>query len=132
MIFSFLLYSGTITQSNFITFDKKCLVNVGEAFNHSIGLFTSPKNGIYNFSFSGNNYYPDRASIQVIKNENVELLEFQTTKIPYFDNHFFDFGFDWQLELKSGDNVKLRVKFGTITSYEYAYIIFKGKLITEY
>ena len=58
-------------------------------------------------------------------------MEFQTTKTPYFGNYLSKFGFDWQLELKSGDNVKLRVKFGTITSYEYAYIIFKGKLITE-
>ena len=76
---------GTMSTYSYITFDH-LLLNVGNAFNAGTGVFTAPKKGNYEFSWTLNSSTNPYLFCTLLKNGNVELLKFWASNIAYSSN----------------------------------------------
>ena len=130
VIFS-VLTSGTFSQGqNFIGFEK-FLVNVGDSFSLSDGIFKAQRNGIYEFSASLYHSTPNYDAIAVVKNGSqvVSFGEWQGNDTPgAFDDGTLSFS--WIMELQKDDKIQLQVERGTFNcEFSSPDCIFNGKLL---
>ena len=115
--------SEDIAAGNYVDFDHTW-VNNGNHFSLSNGAFIAPIHGNYEFSFSGHSYVGIYAQIQVLKNGN-KVQEFRTMDDAHLDN----ISPTWIIELKAGDEIRLRVSYGSLHSDSSSYRTFSGKLL---
>ena len=109
----------------YLTFPKS-LINDGNVFDGT--EFTCRMEGYYDFSFAGNGDNGPNSYIYVYVQKNGEdILIFYDQS---YDNYEFLMAFNWQMELKVGDKVRLR-QFSNHGFYTYGnkYRIFNGKFI---
>ena len=104
-------------------------VNYGNGFDLNTGAFTTPINGIYEFSFTMLHVKKGRSKIQVEKNNASELI-FSSNS-----NAETDLGYDdtmsaiWYMKLFKNDKIQLKV----LGNYFYAgsdeNAVFNGKYL---
>lgn len=109
-------------------FDK-FLTNQGNAFVLSDGIFTAQRTGTYEFSVSArDDFFREYSTISVEKN-GVDELEFSNYENS--DRHYSDdtLTFNWIMELKQKDIIRLKVTAGSFFFGSNSGCIFNGKYI---
>ena len=102
-------------------------LNVGGGMNITSGIFTVPKSGIYFFSFNGmktstaNTLYVD-----LYHNSNRITLAFGTGEVGYFTVTLSS-----TINLKSGDQISLRLIQGQLFDNGQHFTNFNGMLLQE-
>jgi hypothetical protein len=113
-----------------IVFDKTIL-NIGDAFEPTTGMFTAPTNAVYQFMFSANNYGSVYTYIEVHVNGEVvfQIKEVFSSGVSTGNK----FGHNWSMNLNNGDTMQLILTNGYLDySSDYAYpIVLIGQLVSE-
>ena len=103
--------------------------NFGDSFTLSNGTFRAPRNGIYEFSASAYHQDTNENRLTVVKNDE-QVLKFLDW---YRDGNSGDWdwtlSFNWIMELKKGDQVRLQVDDGYFVCEKNFNCIFNGKYI---
>ena len=94
-------------------------LNVGNAFNMSLGVFTAPRNGTYFFAFSG---FPENSYIPLYFNLQLNNENFANCYSPISTNCNIPF----TGKLSSGDRVQLSLQQGSTAN-----AVFTGWLVAE-
>ena len=68
-------YTNTFTEGQYITGFAEFLINIGDSFTLSDGIFTAPRNGIYEFSASAYHQETNDNRLTVVKNDE-QILKF--------------------------------------------------------
>ena len=116
----------------YLTFSKS-LINIGNVFDRT--EFTCRMDGYYEFSFAGTGYHSSESHIYVYIQKNGEnvLVFYDREDDDSSTNSYFLMSFSWQMELKSGDKVRLRQTSSKngfyIADSSGTYHIFNGKYI---
>ena len=106
----------------YITGFAEFLINIGDSFTLSDGIFTAPRNGIYEFSASlyGSGH---GASVLAVVRNSEQVVKFQ-------DTQYATLTFNWIMKLQRGDKIQLQVVYGTFyCDNGNANCIFNGKII---
>ena len=115
------------TAGQYITGFKEFLLNIGESFTLSDGIFTAPRNGIYEFSASLHHHDDGSNALAVVRN-SAQVLRFSA-----FQNggpSDWTLTFNWIMKLQRGDKIQLQVVQGQFYCDNiYAYCIFNGKIL---
>ena len=109
----------TFSAGEYITGFAEFLINVGDSFTLSDGVFKAPRNGIYEFSAS---VYNDGGPnvLAVVKNGDKVLL---------FHDQSNTLSFNWIMDLQKGDHIQLQVDLGSFWCDNFGTLcIFNGKL----
>ena len=102
-------------------------LNVGGGMNITSGIFTAPKSGIYFFSFSGLKTPPaNPLSVELYHNSNPLTAAYGTLLDGYLTATLSS-----TLNLKSGDQISLRLYSGQLFDSSYHYTNFNGMLLQE-
>ena len=103
------------------------MANYGDAFDLASGIFTTPKPGIYEFSFAMYHGEKGSADIKVWKNDAEEL----TFHSYDGDNNSHDFlSATWLMTLQKSDRIKLKANgSGSFVCYTDRNCVFNGKYI---
>ena len=104
-----------------MTFPKN-VANVGNVFNGDTGIFTSPVNGYYEFTFTGSAYADGYNIIRVEKNGSGNMKFLTERKDSLMS-------FTWIMELSVGDEIRLFLENGVIYRGPYRYNFFNGMLL---
>ena len=128
--------SESITGSGENLIFEDILVNSGNAYNPTTGVFQAPLNGIYEFSFSCyHDFKSPKNVVEVMKNGRMELAIQGSSMLGWHDGIESDkglnFGSNWMMSLKKGDRINLRVSMGTVFSAKHANKIFTGKFLIQ-
>ena len=108
----------------YITGFAEFLINIGDSFTLSDGIFTAPRNGIYEFSASL--YGNDGASVLTVVRNSEQVVKFQDALLDNYDLVTFN----WIMKLQRGDKIQLQVVAGQFyCDNENANCIFNGKII---
>ena len=114
---------GTMSSNSDITFDH-LLLNVGNAFNAGTGVFTAPKTGNYEFSWTLNSPSNQYLYCILLRNGNVELLKFFASEIAYSSN-----GMKFVTPLYEGETIRLKTDSYPIYTDSNQYRVFSGKFL---
>lgn len=111
-----------------ITFNETT-TNVGNSFDISTGIFKTPVDGTYQFTFSSitGSVSPSFAYVYVQKNGLNHLLIMEKNANGIWNK----FGQTWVMNLLTGDQIGLYVFDGTIYIHYARQTIFTGELILE-
>ena len=132
IIFSAVKNSGKIYYADdYVDSFDKFLVNDGSGFNLETGTFKAPTSGVFEFSASLlHELYVsnDRSRIAVLKNlvRELEFREYDNDTTNYNDGTL---SFTWILELKEGDEVRLKATAGRFECGSSYTCTFSGKFI---
>ena len=132
IIFSAVKNSGKIYYADdYVDSFDKFLVNDGSGFNLETGTFKAPTSGVFEFSASLlHELYVsnDRSRIAVLKNLVKELVfsEYSSDTTKQTDGIL---SFTWILELKEGDEVRLKATAGRFECGSSYTCTFSGKFI---
>ena len=104
------------------------LTNYGDHFSLSTGIFSAPREGIFEF-FTAIPNVEDGMSLLTVEKNNVKQLEFLQA-----DDYQTLLSFTWIIELKKGDTVRLKVSYSNqndrgLQCTETSNCIFNGKFI---
>ena len=92
------------------------------------GIFTSPREGVFEFSASTYHWTQGSYKLSVEKN-NIQILQFRSYSETEYGNTD-TLSFSWIMEIQQGDTVRLKVADdGTFSAYTYANWTFNGKFI---
>ena len=109
----------------YVKFDR-FLLNIGNSFDLNTGTFTSPIDGVYQFTFHGT-VWNVGAGIQVWQNEDLKLTFHGGNGLA---TGYDAFGNNWLLSMRKGDTLKLKISGnGQIISDENNNTVFTGKFI---
>ena len=131
VVFSAYGSTGKTLKNTTIPFDKLIVnINVGDAFNLSMGTFTAPVKGAYEFTFYAG-YANGKTEVDVLKNGRKRFkFTNQESKIHLPINSL------WHMILEKGDRIKLFVLPGhnrhidvASSDGDKAIRIFSGKLL---
>ena len=120
------IYDQEIPQNvgAYVKFDR-FLLNIGNSFDLNNGTFTSPIDGVYQFTFHGtalNNW----SGIHVWQNEDLKLAFAGGN--GFSDGNSDAFSSTWLLSMRKGDTLKLKISgYGVINSNKesnYSYITY--------
>jgi hypothetical protein len=101
--------------------------NVGNSMNPTTGIFKAPVLGTYQFSFSAVTGSEGGMSyVYVFKNGEEAMAIVEESKVVGRNN----FGQNWQMNLKTGDEIKLTL-YGTIFEDSVVHTVFIGQLVAE-
>merc|ERR1712224_382755 len=131
MIFSAIKTSGSYYEGSYIDSFDKFLVDDGTGFDLDSGTFKAPTSGVFEFSATLEYYIYDSyrySKIAVLKNLVTELVFREYAE----DNNNVNTGrlsFTWMLELKEGDEVRLKTIFGRFRCWTGSVCTFNGKFI---
>ena len=124
-----MIKTTTFTDGQYITGFAEFLINIGDSFTLSDGIFTAPRNGIYEFSASF--YHGDSANVLAVVRNSEQVLRFRdnggtgTGSIDYNT-----LTFNWIMKLQRGDKIQLQVAEGTFyCDNGNQNCIFNGKII---
>ena len=120
----------SLTTGQYITDYNGFLTNYGNSFSASTGVFTAPRDGIYEFFSATNNIRNTESNLGVMKNNYVQELEFFT------DNDYQDpLSVSWMMDLEKGDTIRLKVtdsNDGGFNCTPDANCISNGKFISKH
>ena len=131
VVFSAYGSTGKTLKNTTIPFDKLLVdINVGNAFNLSMGTFTAPVNGAYEFTFYAG-YANAKTEVDVLKNGRKRF------KFTNRDSSFhLPINSLWHMALDKGDRIKLFVSPGynrhidvASSDGDKAIRLFSGKLL---
>ena len=106
----------------YITGFAEFLINIGDSFTLSDGLFTAPRNGIYEFSISIFHQGDGRNVLAVVRNSE-QVVKFQ-------DTQYATLTFNWIMKLQRGDMIQLQVVQGQFyCDNGNSNCIFNGKIL---
>ena len=111
-------------KETYLTFSKS-LINDGNVFDGT--EFTCRMEGYYDFSFAGSAIGQTHHYKEIFVQKNgADILKFMDLDA----NYDFLMSFNWQMELKAGDKVRLKqnTQYGFLTDSNF-YRIFNGKYI---
>ena len=128
VVFSAFGSTGKTLKNTTILFDKLIVdINVGNTFNLSMGTFTVPVKGAYEFTFY-TGYALGKTEVDVLKNGR-KSFKFTNQE----SNFHLPINSLWHMVLEKGDLVKLFVSLGHIdvasSDGDKAIRIFSGKLL---
>ena len=120
------------TAGQYITGFKEFLINIGDSFTLTDGIFTAPRNGNYEFSASLYHYYDVLNVLAVVRNSE-QVVKFQDCG----GNTDCTLTFNWIMKLQRGDKIQLQVVDGQFycdngnanPSQLNANCIFNGKIL---
>ena len=106
------------------------LTNYGNSFNLTSGIFTSPREGV--FEFSAATYHWTQGSYKlIVEKNNIQVLQFRAYAESEYGNSD-TLSFSWIMELNQGETVRLRVgNSGKFDAYGNANWVFSGKYIRD-
>ena len=113
----------------YITGFKEFLINIGDSFTLTDGIFTAPRNGNYEFSASLY-HYDDGSNVLAVVRNSEHVVKFQDA--AGFTTTYIDWTltFNWIMKLQRGDKIQLQVVQGQFYCDNiYAYCIFNGKIL---
>ena len=115
------------TVGQYISGFAEFLINIGDSFTLTDGIFTAPRNGNYEFSASLYHRGDGGHCLAVVRNSE-QVLRFQDAPTPkYID---FTLTFNWIMKLQRGDKIQLQVKAGSFyCDNGNANCIFNGKIL---
>ena len=118
---------GSVTVGNYLDNFDKFLTNQGNAFVLSDGIFTAQRTGTYEFSVSAFRAIAGYSRISVEQN-GVDELTFLTWEKSgdYSDDTLT---FNWIMELKQKDIIRIKVTSGKFICESSSGCIFNGKYI---
>ena len=113
-------FSGDVTYNNAVE-------NTYGYVNLDTGIFTSPTNGIFHFTFSAEAYSSSktRRYVGVYINGNrqfIILADNDTSKVS-------NLNYSWYFELKTNDQVQLKIDEGNLYSSSERRVYFNGYLV---
>ena len=115
------------TAGQYITGFKEFLLNIGESFTLSDGIFTAPRNGIYEFSASLHHQDKYSNTLAVVRN-SAQVLRF--TDFQNGGPSHWALTFNWIMKLQRGDKIQLQVVAGAFyCDNGNLDCIFNGKII---
>ena len=126
-------YGDTLTGPLSLVFDN-VVINNGNGYDSKNGVFRAPSNGIYSFQFSGQQHSTTSGSYFAIgiRKNGVNLFYFLDTASN--SDHYGAYNnvnFQWELELKEGDEINLRLYNGkSLFTDSYRRLYFSGQLIS--
>ena len=110
------------TAGQYITGFKEFLINIGDSFTLTDGIFTAPRNGNYEFSASLYHYYDGLNVLAVVRNSE-QVVKFQNSQ-------YATLTFNWIMKLQRGDKIQLQVVAGYLYCDNVnANCIFNGKIL---
>jgi hypothetical protein len=115
-----------------IVFDKTIL-NIGDAFEPTTGMFTAPTNAVYQFMFSANTYGSASYLTYIEVHVNGEVVFQIREDYPSGSSSGNKFGHNWSMNLNNGDTMQLILTNGRLGySSDYLYpIVLIGQLVSE-
>ena len=114
----------TFTDGQYITGFKEFLINIGESFTLSDGIFTAPRNGIYEFSASIHHQRHVGGDVVLALVRNSEQV------VKFQDTQYATLTFNWIMKLQRGDKIQLQVVEGVfLCANGNRNCIFNGKII---
>ena len=131
IIFSAIKTSGKHYEGSYIDSFDKFLVDDGSEFNLDSGIFKAPTSGVFEFSATLQytiNQYRSFAQIAVLKNLVTQLEFYEYAEDNNNDNRG-NLSFTWMLELKEGDEVRLKTITGEFVCQPGSVCTFNGKFI---
>ena len=124
IIFSAVKTSGSYATGAYIDGYDRFLTNYGNHFSLSTGIFTAPREGIFEF-FTATENILDTISAIIVEKNNAKELEFLKR-----DDFESPLSFSWMMELKQGDTIRLKVNGGFgFHCTPTANCLFNGKFI---
>ena len=127
IVFSAFKTDGTYYKGDYLDNYDGFLANYGNSFSLESGIFTSPRNGIFEFFADATKGDVGFNSLVVEKN-NIKILEFNSNQATVAGNDD-TLSFSWIVELEQGDTIRLKVSNGRFTAYSYYNWMFNGKFI---
>ena len=112
------------TVGQYITGFEEFLINMGDNFSLTDGIFTAPRNGIYEFSASiyHERHVGEPHHLAVVRNSE-QVVKFQ-------DTQYATLTFNWIMKLQRGDKIQLQVESGLFYCDNLqANCIFNGKIL---
>ena len=111
--------------TNYITYDEE--VSIEEGFDASTGTFTTPMDGLYQFSFSGRSgSKKDATWIRIHKNGNVRGIISDANTEGYKNN----IAFIWLMELSRNDQIRLKIDSDDLLIASTSFpVIWTGQLL---
>ena len=111
-----------IEKPNYVNFTKT-VVNIGGGLDMATGTFTSPVDGTYMFSFSG-------VAHDWILMVGIYVNGVQSDRIFIGNGAYYgNFGYTWFSNLKTGDEVRLKIDRGSINLWTRSWPYFNGILV---
>ena len=132
--FSAYIYNvGVLTGNLDLVFDN-VVINNGNGYDSTSGVFRAPSDAIYSFQFSGQqSSTTDGSAIDILIMKNGATLFYIGDTSSNSDHYGYrnNVNYDWELELKEGDEINLRLDIADTlyTSSKYR-LYFSGQLIS--
>ena len=111
-------FSGDVTYNNAVE-------NTYGYVDLDTGIFTSPTNGIFHFTFSAEAYNSVIRYVGVYINGTRKFVILDQNDSNYFSN----LSYSWYFALKTNDQVQLKVVRGLLYQYTDRRIYFNGYLV---
>ena len=127
IVFSAFKNSGAVSSGEYIRNFNGFLTNYGNSFSLKFGIFTSPRQGVFEFSATIHHITSGSHHL-IVEKSNHQVLEF-FSHAEYEDSNDDPLSFSWIMELQQGDTVRLKVTAGIFHAESYAYWMFNGKFI---
>ena len=102
-------------------------VKYGNGFDLNTGIFTTPINGIYEFSFALYHYEKGYSQIQIEKNNAKELIFYSNSDSD--DSNDDTMSATWYMKLFKNDKIQLKVLGHTFYASSVANAAFNGKYL---
>ena len=126
-------YGDTLTGPLDLVFDN-VVINNGNGYDSKNGVFRAPSNGIYSFQFSGQQSTTtggNEFGIDIMNNGARLFGILDTASNSGHYNYRNNVNYQWELELKEGDEINLQLSSGdTLLTDSYRRLYFSGQLIS--
>ena len=126
IIFSAYKQDNTGTFDGDVTYNV-LVENVGGGMDIETGVFTTPQDGLYTFSFSGETYNAGSYTYVRIYKNGAE--EFVNRNDQGSDENWGQISHTWLSDLKVGDKINVKVTDGYMYSNSIHRITFNGYLV---
>ena len=112
--------------TDYITYEEE--VSIGEGFDASTGTFTTPMDGLYQFSFSGrSSSTTDVTFIRVYKNGDEVGIRISDRNTAGHGNNI---AFIWLMELSRNDQIRLKIDSDDLVYAQSSFpVIWTGQLL---
>ena len=125
IVFSAFKTSGNYSHGKYIDGYDGLLTNYGNHFSLSTGIFTAPREGIFEFFTTTESHSRGAANYLNVEKNNVKELQFLKS-----DDYESPLSLSWMMELKQGDTIRLKSSGGYgFHCTPKANCLFNGKFI---